>query len=327
MRHSTRRALGALVLLASTARAAEVGDFCIHHYASGIACQGGDASISRLQPVTILEDCASGDPNTAEATFRVWFSAGAVTAYDAGLFLALNGDNALSGGLCLHDYLEAPLTTSPSYGDIDGNGRPDLLNGPWWDAEPFAMPQDFCGDVGGGSDAVKTLTFRFSCTDRNSNGVVDLSVCASWHGGTMARCDTLADAVPPTSQRCNCDVLETGVPMPAGGPAAGRVAGLTVQRLLSGQLQLSWAPSCLGSDSDHGIYEGMLGQFPSHQRVVCTTGGATSATIQPGPGSRYYLVVPRNAQREGSYGKSSGGFERAPAPDACLPQTVQNPCP
>lgn len=327
MRHPTRWALCFALLVSPASRAAEIGNFCVHHYSSGIACQGTEASISRIQPVAVLEDCASGDPSTAQATFRVWFSGGAVTTYDAGVFLALNGGSALSGGNCLHDYLEPPLATSPTYGDSDANGRPDILDGPWLDAEPFAQPTDTCGDVAGGTDAVKTLTFRFACTDNTSDGIVDLSVCASWHSGTNSRCDGLADAVPPSSMRCDCRVLETGVPMPAGGQAAGRIAGLSLLRLLSGDLQLSWSPSCLGSDTDYGIYEGALGQFSSHHRVVCSTGGAGSATIQPGSGNRYYLVVPRNAAREGSYGKSSAGVERVPAADACLPQAVQNPCP
>jgi len=335
MRFPTRRVLRALaipslaiaLLAPIVSRAAEIGNFCIHHYAAGISCQGTEAEITRLQPVTILEDCASGDPTTAEATFRVWYFVGPSTIYDAGLFLALNGGSALSGGMCLHDFLEPPLTTFPIYGDADTNGRPDIVNGPWWDGEPFAMPTDLCGDVQAGTEAVKTLTFRFVCTDSTSDGIVDLSVCASWHSGTMARCDGLSDATPPSSMRCKCGLVETGVPMPAGGPPAGRIAGLSLQRGLSGQLQLSWAASCSGSDTDYGVYEGTLGQFPNHHRVACTTAGATSATIQPGGGNRYYLVVPHNPQREGSYGTSTGGFERAPAVDACLPQALQNPCP
>ena len=114
--------------------------------------------------------------------------------------------------------------------------------------------------------------------------------------------------------------------MPPGAQPAGRVAGLTLQRLAS-NLQLSWTASCSGGDTDHGIYEGTLGQFTSHQSVVCTTGGATSAMIVPAAGNRYYLVVPRNAQREGSYGKNSSGVERSPAAVACLPQAVRSPCP
>ena len=35
------------------------------------------------------------------------------------------------------------------------------------------------------------------------------------------------------------------------------------------------------------------------------------------PGDRYYLVVPRDAQSEGSNGADSNGFERPPGSPAC----------
>src|SRR5262245_8011253 len=99
MRHlGTQGLVPAIGLLASAlAGAAETGNVCIHHFSPGIACQGGDVEISRLEPVAVLESCAAGDPNTAEATFRVWVSAAGVTSYDAGIFLSLNGQSALSG--------------------------------------------------------------------------------------------------------------------------------------------------------------------------------------------------------------------------------------
>jgi hypothetical protein len=307
------------------ARAAEIGNFCIHHFSSGITCQGEDVLLTRLELVTLNESCAAGDPATAEATFRVWVSA-AATTYDVGIFLSLNGQTAISGGLCLHDYLEAPVTTTPVFGDVDGNGRPDLLDGPWWDGEPFAMPEDLCGDILAGTDSVKTLTFRFACADRDEDGIVDLHVCASSHGGTNSRCDNVGEAFPPTSQRCRCSTLETGIAL-AGLQPAGRIEGLLAQRLPSGQVGLSWTPSCSATDTDYGVYEGALGQWSTHQAILCSTGGTTSATIQPAATNRYFLVVPRNALFEGSYGTNTAGFERAPASNACAEQAVQSPCP
>ncbi|HEX5042520.1 MAG TPA: hypothetical protein VFV75_06415 [Candidatus Polarisedimenticolaceae bacterium] len=314
------------LLAVPAARAAETGNVCIHHFSPGISCDGGELRITRLALMTLLESCAAGDPNSAEATFRVWISGTGVTGYDAGLFLSLNGQSAISGGQCLHDYLEPPLNTSPTFGDVDGNGRPDLVDGNWYDGEPFAQPQDTCGDIPAGTDAVKTLTFRFACADNDGDGIVDLHACASWHQGTNSRCDGLADAFPPTSMRCRCDFLETGIPLLGGPQPAGSITGLLAQRV-SSQVQLSWPPSCAVTDTDYGVYEGALGQWASHQRVLCTTGGSTSATVLPGAGNRYFLVVPRNALVEGSYGKSTAGLERAPATDACADQAVRSPCP
>ena len=82
----------------------------------------------------------------------------------------------------------------------------------------------------------------------------------------------------------------------------------------------------MANDADYAIYEGLLGDFTSHEPVdtpnpFCTTGGATTATITPGTGSHYYLVVPQGDVREGSYGSHSGG-PRPPSASACQAQLV-----
>jgi photosystem II stability/assembly factor-like uncharacterized protein len=95
---------------------------------------------------------------------------------------------------------------------------------------------------------------------------------------------------------------------------------LTMTRLGNGDLTLSWDASCLSNDDDFAIYEGLLGDFTSHVPLFCSTGGETSKTLTPSSGDRYYLVVPRNFDREGSYGVESGGAERPPSVSACLTQ-------
>ncbi len=87
-------------------------------------------------------------------------------------------------------------------------------------------------------------------------------------------------------------------------------------------LALDWASSCVASDSDYAVYEGTLGAFTSHVPVVCSTAGATAWTLSPGAGDRYYLVVPRNAMREGSYGLDSALAERPASAAACLPRAI-----
>lgn len=310
----------------TTSLAAETGSVCVRDYSAGLDCTASDVAITALAPVTILEDCASGDPTTAEAVFEVWVSASGANSFDIGLFLALDGGSALSGGNCLHDYLEPPITPSPTFGDADGNGRPDIYNGPWWDGES-SSPNDTCGDLLADTDAIRTLvSFRFACTDSTLDGIVDFSTCTSWSAGTQSRCSGLSDAYPPTNSRCGCNVVESGVAMPGADAPSGHVAGLTLERLGSGDLQLSWAASCSPNDTDYAVYEGTLGDFSSHDSVTCSTGGMTSAMIQPAPADSYYLVVPRNSQREGSYGRDSAGAARPPATNACVPQLVQDAC-
>jgi len=313
MRH--RIGFAALIGMLSipAASAYETGAVCVRNFSAGITCSGQDVRIMDVTPVAILEDCPGGDPTTAEASLKLRIAA-SLSRYDIGLFLSLNGNSALSGTQCLHDYLEPPLSTSPTYADSDGNGRPDLSGGPWWNAEPFE-PADDCGDIASGTDDLKTLTFRFACVDTNGNGIVDISACVSWSNGTSSTCPNISGATPGSGTRCACDVLETGVPFAAGGS----VAGLAMARS-GANLSLAWSPSCSASDSDYAVYEGTLGSFATHQSVVCSTSGATSATIAPSAGNAYYLVVPRTSSKEGSYGRSSGGTQRPAAASACAPQ-------
>lgn len=313
MRHRIEIAALIGVLSIPAAFAYETGAVCVHDFSPGITCSGQDVRITGITSLAILEDCPTGDPSTAEASLKLRIAA-FQNRYDIGLFLSLNGNSAVSGTQCLHDYLEPPLATSPTYNDSDGNGRPDLSGGPWLNAEPFE-PADDCGDIASGTDDLKTLTFRFACVDTNGDGIVDISACASWSNGTSSTCPNISGAGPGSGTRCACDVVETGVPFAAGG----RVAGLAMARS-GASLSLSWSPSCSASDADYAVYEGALGSFTTHHSVVCSTSGATSATIAASPGDAYYLVVPRTASKEGSYGRRSGGTERPAAASACVPQ-------
>lgn len=121
--------------------------------------------------------------------------------------------------------------------------------------------------------------------------------------------------------------VETVVVEGAGGPA-GRIP-LEAPLLLGkngDDIVLGWGDSCLESDTDYAVYEGELGTFTSHEPLLCTTGGAVSAGLGPGSGDRYYLVVPRSAVREGSYGLDGAGAERPASEAACLDQAIAS-CP
>src|SRR6185503_7755430 len=193
---------------------------------------------------------------------------------------------AESGSQCLHDYLEQPLVTSPVYTDSDGNGRPDLRASPWWDAEPFDMADD-CGDILGSTDVLKTLIpFRFRCVDTNANNIVDISTCLSWSNGTASTCPNLSGAVPGAGIRCWCGVLDTGILIPGAG--VGRISGLTLARSGASNLALGWSGSCSVNDNDFGVYAGTIGNFTSHQPVLCSTAGAASAIVALPAGNTYY---------------------------------------
>jgi len=113
-------------------------------------------------------------------------------------------------------------------------------------------------------------------------------------------------------------------------PDGARVPGVPltlVHSAVPGDLDLFWGASCVSTDSDYAVYEGVLGDFTSHVPVGgnCTTGGATMTTITPGAGDRYYLVVPLGPVAldvEGSYGFASNGAPRTQSLSACAVQAV-----
>ena len=112
-------------------------------------------------------------------------------------------------------------------------------------------------------------------------------------------------------------------PAAAGGLVA---AALTLDKVPGGDLTLAWGASCLTTDDDFAIYEGALGDFTSHLPLTCSTAGASGGTLTPSPADSYYLVVPRNANFEGSYGPDGMDFERPTAAAACTGQELAS-CP
>lgn len=109
--------------------------------------------------------------------------------------------------------------------------------------------------------------------------------------------------------------MTTSIPHPAG-----EAAPLRLEKGAGDEVVLTWSPSCLPTDDDYEVYEGRLGDFTTHVPRACSTGGLTTATLTSTPGDDYYLVVPRNATREGSYGMGSNGSPRPAALSSCLPQ-------
>jgi hypothetical protein len=113
----------------------------------------------------------------------------------------------------------------------------------------------------------------------------------------------------------------------AGPGSVGASLRLTRSLDSPGQLTLSWEASCLPGAQDYGIYEGQLGVYYSHVRKDCSdAGGDLAEDILPGPGDRYYLVVPLGISTEGSYGADSAG---APHPPGSGPtcRALQDPAP
>lgn len=106
--------------------------------------------------------------------------------------------------------------------------------------------------------------------------------------------------------------------VPDGDDVAG--APMTCRKEAGGDVTLEWSTSCSTGDTDYEIYEGAIGSYYSHFSRLCSTGGATTATVTPASGDRYFLVVPADGSNEGSYGRDSGDVERPSGGGACALQ-------
>ena len=109
----------------------------------------------------------------------------------------------------------------------------------------------------------------------------------------------------------------------------GRVDTITLTKspIAAGAVIIEWTPSCSAGAEDYAIYEGQAGNWTSHAPIDCFDDGHdNSELIFPGTGNHYYLVVPRNADYEGSYGMN-GNVERPPALNACLTPQRTGTCP
>ena len=116
-----------------------------------------------------------------------------------------------------------------------------------------------------------------------------------------------------------------GAPSGVGAVPDGRdVPGtpLSVRAGTNGDLVLNWDPSCLSTDSDYTVYEGLLGSFTSHTSVTCSTGGSTAWTLTPANFSSYYLVSSTDGVSEGSHGTNSSGTERLSDASTCFPMNI-----
>jgi len=134
----------------------------------------------------------------------------------------------------------------------------------------------------------------------------------------------VTDLAADTSFDCNADLVpdecESVVECVGAGAVPETGASLHVNRGAGNSVALAWGTACTPSD-DYAVYEGPLGSFSSHASATCSTGGASSWTLTPAAGSRYFLVVPLRADREGSYGLTSAG-ERPAAAVSCRPQSI-----
>jgi hypothetical protein len=194
-----------------------------------------------------------------------------------------------------------------------------------WEVKPLGTAFD-----GTGTQLAVAATDSGVAGAALTQAVTGLSPSTAYHWRVRLRYDMVTT---PFAQRSRWITVpwggwnETMLRTTAQAPvSAGRSGAIDIFKVGLG-ITLSWTgnASCNAADTDHAIYEGTLGNFTSHVPVACSTSPAHSWNFTPQAGNRYFLLVPINATREGSYGLGAGGAERPVSGLACLPQLVACP--
>jgi hypothetical protein len=184
----------------------EQGNFCVvDRYTGGGSptCEANDVRISNLSP-SISEACIGvglGETTTVQFTAEVLTTS--TTRYSIGFFIAQDGNLALNGNVCYHDFLQPAITptgTTPPLGfqttgsgpyrNVDGNACADTLQN---DGLVYYRTQ---------------VPVTITCIDANNDGIVDpISTCTSWEENANGVCNDVTGAAPGTPSKCNCGTV------------------------------------------------------------------------------------------------------------------------
>jgi hypothetical protein len=188
-------------------------------------------------------------------------------------------------------------------------------------------------DLAALSTCLAAASFQPGCEimDMDGNGAVvasDFADFARRYEGPFFDCDSngIMDAQDITGVSSGSGVpagCQTFDPALGGIPDGNLLLGqpLVLDKLAGVDVVLSWADVCGDASSDYSIYRGPIGQFDNPTPLLCSTGLSTTAIIQPIADSSYYLIVPNNAVREGSYGEATSAPRNASLA-SCYAQAV-----
>lgn len=187
-------------------------------------------------------------------------------------------------------------------------------------APPGNFPSVFTGDYFFG-DFSKSILLRMRFTPQNT-----LLSVEPWATGVI-RPTTITFGPDHALYYVSYNAGEIRRIAYVGGPGSGgRATGLTLAKGPNDDIALSWQPSCLTGDTDYAVYEGVMPNFSTWTDKVCSTAGLTMQTITPDVQNTFYLVVPNDGVRQGSFGQNSSGDERIPPATLCYDRIV-SPCP
>lgn len=204
-------------------------------------CTANDVNLAIYHVLSGPPSCVAGEYVTVQ--LRAEAVAGASERYDIGLYVALDGGDALRGE-CHQAYLPPPLkpdasnpnptcsvsTTTACLTDGDcplgetcvggynpGAMPPGLAGGPFFNAELAEDAGDTCGDLEQGVPAYADLPeLTIKCQDADGDGYADVSSCVSWENGKSAgtankpSCTDQLDTRPSTKAKCRCAPVRVG---------------------------------------------------------------------------------------------------------------------
>src|SRR5262245_37068777 len=169
----------------------------------GLNCTANDVRVAKFNVIAGPSECTVGEP--INVTLQAEEVATASERYDVGLFVALDGGNALTGS-CHQDYLPPPLSTTPT--------AVQPRTAPFFNAEAAG---DTCGDLEQGIHTLRDLVpLTIECQDSNHDGIADVGTCTSWDNqksrGTQnsPHCTSIAQTLPGPPAKCNCEPVQVG---------------------------------------------------------------------------------------------------------------------
>jgi hypothetical protein len=170
-------------------------------------CTSEDVRVGRYIVLNNVEECIEDEPVTL--LLQAELVAGAAERYDPGLYVALDGGDALRGN-CYQDYLPPPLSTTTVT-------PPGPRTSPFYNAEATEDPGDTCGDIEQGVLTRKNLAeITILCQDEDEDGFLDVGTCVSWDNvksaGTTQKpsCTSQLETRPNTKAKCKCEVVQIG---------------------------------------------------------------------------------------------------------------------
>lgn len=225
-------------------------------------CNAEDVQLSALELIEGPETCTPGEQ--IEVKLGTTLQAGAHERYDVGLYIAVDGGNAVDrGSSCFRDYLHPVSSTN---GDLDLSGG----FGPFHNGE--MEREDTCGDIQGTAEAFYYLNenepITIICADSDGNGIADVGTVISWDNNDQNDCSDESDAVPDQTSKCRDGSID--------------IAGLLIP--LSARLELA---KSLSPAEDPGLLNLYIDDTDSAEGVgnLGTTGVVTvtaGTNVEPG---------------------------------------------